>query len=160
MAGEPWAQLPGEDAEAYRRFLCYRNVGIRRSLRRAYLHYLRAYDGYSGSPNGIRHLAPQWLADSKAFFWKDRATAWDIRNLHAYGGRVAVLHMQAMTMIAAKNARAAARLEPGDDGWADLIASVKLVAEFLTPDIVRGIQDRYKPAGKSAVPIGGRDAVE
>ena len=149
---EPWDRLPNETPPAYARFLMYRNLGPRRSLRRAYLHDLRVSDGYTGGVKRL-HVPGQWYADCAANFWVDRAAAWDVRNLTAYGARLAVLHTRAVTTIAEKNARHAAKLNPGDDGWTDLIASMKLVAEFLTPDIIRAIQERNKPAG-APVPVG------
>ena len=89
--------------------------------------------------------------------WANRAAAWDVRNLSVYGARMAALHVAAVTRIAEKNARWAARLNPTDAGWSALVASVRVVAEFLTPEVVRGIQERNKPARPAAVPAGSDD---
>jgi len=159
---DPWAQLPGESDESYARFLIYRNLGPKRSLRKGYLHYLRAYDGYAGGVKGL-HPPGCWYEDSGGHFWVDRAAAWDIRNLVAYGSKVAVLHVRAVTLMAEKNLRAVSRLSPGDDGWSGLVASMRLVSDFFTPDVVRGIQDRNQPARPALVPAGserGRDRLE
>ena len=145
---EPWDKLSGESDEAYSRFLIYRNLGARRSLRRAYCHYLRVYDGYTG---GTKRLQPpgNWTDEHAAHFWAQRAAAWDVRNLTAYGARLAVLHVRAVTAVAEKCVRSAERLEPGDDGWADLLESLRLVGEYLTPDVIRGIQERDQPLRQS-----------
>lgn len=142
---EPWDQLPGEDNTAYARFLMYRNLGPTRSLRKAYQHYLRVYDGFTGGTKRL-NIPGNWHANCADHFWVSRAAAWDIRNLSTYGNRLACLHVATITRMAQKNARFAARLNPGDDGWTDLVASVRVVADFLTPDVVRGIQDRNQPA--------------
>ena len=140
-----WDQQPGESDEAYARFLRYRNLGFKRSFRRAYRRYLQELDGYTGGLKGL-HVPGQWTEDAHLFSWTERAAAWDVRNLTVHGARVASLHVGCLTRIALKNARAARRLSPGDDGWADLLDSVRLVSEFLTPDVVRAIQDHHKPA--------------
>ena len=157
---EPWDKLSSESNEAYSRFLIYRNIGPRRSLKRAYLHYLRVYDEFAGGPKRL-HVPGQWHADSANNSWRDRATAWDIRNLSKYGASVAVLHVRAIAILAGKNARYAERLKPGDNGYSDLLASIRTVAEFLTPEVVRGIQEHNKPAGTAVlVTAGERAAVE
>lgn len=147
---EPWDKLSGESDDAYSRFLIYRNLGPKRSFRKAYLHYLQVYDGYTGGIKRL-HLPGQWTRDTLEHFWVDRAAAWDVRNLSAYGNKLAALHVRSITVIAEKNAKYATRLNPGDDGWPDLMASVKVVAGFLTPEVVRGIQDRQQPA---RTPVG------
>jgi hypothetical protein len=154
---DPWEQLPGESVEAYARFLYYRNCGFGRSFRKAYRKYLQATDGYTG---GVRGLQPPgcWVRDAGDHFWKSRARAWDLRNLHTYGGRVAVLHTQALVSIAEKNARCARRMSPGDDGWPHLISSVRLVQEYLTPEVMRGQRERGR-AGRESVPAAGDDGV-
>ncbi len=157
---ESWDKLPGESDEAYARFLIYRNVGPRRSLKRAYLHYLRVYDEFTGGTKRL-HVPGSWHADCASNFWCDRAVAWDIRNLSAYGARVAVLHVRAVAILAEKNARHAVKLAPGDDGFSDLLASMRTVAEFLTPEVVRGIAERNKPTGgTSGTRATDRAAVE
>lgn len=153
---EPWDKLPGESDEAYARFLIYRNLGPKRSYRKAYHHYLRIHDGFTGGKERL-HLPGQWCSDSSEHFWANRAAAWDVRNLSVYGARMAALHVAAVTRIAEKNARWAARLNPTDAGWSALVASVRVVAEFLPPEVVRGIQERNKPARPAAVPAGSDD---
>lgn len=146
---DSWSKLPAESDEAYSRFLIYRNLGPCRSIRRAYFRYLQEYDGYRG---GIKGINPphNWRAECAEYFWVERSAAWDVRNLSAYGARIAVLHVQAMTKVAEKSVRYAKRLEPGDEGWGDLLDSIRLVAEFLTPDVIRAIQERSKPARAAA----------
>lgn len=141
---EPWDKLSGECDEAYSRFLIYRNLGPKRSLKRAYLHFLRTDDEYTGGIKRL-HVPGQWHRDCVDQFWVDRAAAWDVRNLSAYGSRLAAFHVRTITQLAEKNARYAAKLNPGDDGWTDLMASVKAVQGFLTPEVVRGIQERNQP---------------
>jgi hypothetical protein len=154
---EPWARLADETDEQYGHFLFFRNCGFRRSLRKAYCQYLKQEDGYTGVPKGL-HVPPDWLRASQKHDWRNRARAWDIRNLSAHGGRLAVLHTESLVQIAKKNYRAAKEMSPGDDGWADLVAGLKLVGEYLTPDVLSGIQDRV--CGPVPVPTTDRAAVE
>lgn len=135
-----WEQMTGESDESFARFLMYRNLGPSRSMRKAYLRYLQEADGFTGGAKRL-HIPGQWQRDSSNFFWVERAAAWDVRNLQAYGGRLAVLHTQAMVELAKKNCRYARRLKPGDDGYADMLRSVQVVAAFLTPEFVKGIAD-------------------
>ena len=150
---EPWDKLSAESDEAYARFLMYRNLGPGRSLRKAYKHYLTAYDGFTGGTKRL-HVPGQWHADCVAHFWVERSNAWDVRNLYKYGARAAVLHVRTVVALAQRNARAVRELKPGDQGFTDLLASVRVVAEFLTPDVVHGIQERNQPAVPAAVPAG------
>lgn len=153
MAGGAWEREPDEDADSYARFLVYRNCGPTRSLRKAYHRYLQAYDGYTGGTDRL-HVPGTWHRDCVAHQWVNRAAAWDVANLVSHGARLVALHAGTVLQIAKKNARAARRLAPGDDGWDDLCKSVKLVQEWLTPEVVRGIQERGRGAGRRAVPAG------
>ena len=90
MPQRPWDRLPAEPDEAYARFLIYRNLGTGRSFRKAYRHYLRECDGYTGGLKRL-HVPGSWRPDAKAYFWAERASAWDVRNLAAYGAKVAAL---------------------------------------------------------------------
>lgn len=152
---EPWAQLAKEPDNAYARFLIFRNCGINRSLRKAYRWYLNAHkelgQGYaelhntSGvDANGKTYVPAQWLRDYQQYDWAYRATQWDLSNLGAYGGRVAVLHVQALTKIAEKNVRWAGKLKPGDRGYADLCDSVRLIAEYLNPEVVAALREKAR----------------
>jgi hypothetical protein len=145
MAEQPWDRLPDESDESYSRFLHYRNLGLCRSYRKAYRQYLAESDGYTGGVKGL-HVPGFWYREAKHYFWVERSSAWDVRNLSAYGARVAALHAEAVAQIARKNLRAAGRSAPGGDDWQDLMASMRVVAAFLSPELVKGVQDRFKPA--------------
>jgi hypothetical protein len=159
MAAQPWDRAPGESDDSYARFLYYRNAGVRRSFRKAYRQYLADGDGYTGGVRGL-HVPGSWFRDSKEYFWVERVGAWDVRNLSAYGARVAALHAEAIAQIARKNLRAAGRSAPGEDDWQDLMASMRVVAAFLSPEVVKGVQDRFKPAlpAPAAAGTGGDEA--
>lgn len=154
-----WEQEPAEDADSYARFLVYRNCGPTRSLRKAYFRYLQAYDGYTGGTERL-HVPGTWHKDCVEHQWVNRAAAWDVANLVSHGARLVALHAGTVLQIAKKNARAARRLKPGDDGWDDLCKSTKLVQEWLTPEVVRGVQERGRGVGRKSVRAGGDDGVE
>lgn len=159
MADQPWEKLPAESDESYSRFLYYRNAGVRRSFRRAYRQWLADGDGYTGGIRGL-HVPGTWTRDSQAYFWKERAAAWDVRNLSAYGARIAALHAEAVTRVAEKNLRWVGRTDPDDAAWPDVMASMRVVAQFLSPELVKGVQDRFKPAvpTPAAAGTGGDEA--
>jgi hypothetical protein len=159
MAEQPWDRLPDESDESYSRFLHYRNLGLCRSYRKAYRQYLAESDGYTGGVKGL-HVPGFWYREAKHYFWVERSSAWDVRNLSAYGARVAALHAEAVAQIARKNLRAAGRSAPGGDDWQDLMASMRVVAAFLSPELVKGVQDRFKPAlpAPAAAGTGGDEA--
>lgn len=148
---QPWDKLPSESDEAHARFLIYRNLGPKRGLKKAYKWYLEKHDGYTGGLDGL-HIPGQWHEDCRLNKWVERCTAWDIRNLYAYGGRVVVLHMQAITKIAEKCVRLAHKANPGDDCWPDLLNSIRVISEYLDPEVVRGIQDTFQ--SRAAIPAG------
>ena len=149
---EPWSRLPGESEDAYAHFLIYRNLGYSRSLKRAYFRYLQMYDEYTGD---IKRLVipATWRRQCMDHFWTQRATSWDIQNLHTYGSRLAVLYTQAVTKMAEKCVRVSRSKNPGDKEWPDLLDTVQTVREYLTPDVVKGIADRTKSAGPASLPV-------
>jgi hypothetical protein len=143
----PWDQLESESDDAYIHFLCYRNYGPTRSLNKAYYRYLVDYDGFNGVMNrGIR--APgNWQEECANNNWVQRCAAWDIRNLTTYGAKVAILHAETVVRLAQKNLKLVSKgMAPGDEGFADLINSMKLVAGFLSPELVQSIESKHKPA--------------
>lgn len=152
---QPWDRLPDESPDAYTRFLIYRNLGPNRSLRKAYLNYLRSEDGFSGPATAKLHIPGHWHANSVTYQWVNRSAAWDVRNLMTYGAKVAVLHIQTLCIIAKKTARAARETELGGEGWLDVVAGVRLIGDYLTPEVVRGIHER-QPAGQEPVPVTTR----
>jgi hypothetical protein len=147
---QPWDQMPAEDNAAYARFLVYRNLGLKRSLKRAYAKTLRDANLFNGDHRKL-NLPASWRMDSNAYRWVARSSAWDLRNLALYGSRVAVLHVRAVEIVAKKAAAAAKRLNVGDDGWRDVLESLRFVGQFLTPEIVRdieaGLRERLASAG-------------
>lgn len=149
---EPWDRLTNETEDAYSHFLIYRNLGFARSLKRAYFRYLQMDDEYQG---GIERISVpgSWRKECMNNFWQQRATSWDIQNLHTYGSRLAVLYTQAITKMAEKCVRLSGSKNPGDKEWPDLIDTVGVVRDYLTPDVVKGIADRSKQSGPAALPV-------
>ena len=150
---DPWDRIEGESQEAYVRFLVYRNMGPRRTLDKAYRKFLREF--YDGVEVHEKTRAPgSWQDDSVGHFWGERASAWDIRNLSAYGTKVAALHCEAVARLAAKTLRALAQTDPGDPGWRDILEGMKVVVVFLSPELVSAIESRIKPTRRAPVAAG------
>ncbi len=156
-ARHAWDQLSTETNDAYCHFLVYRNLGPTRSLNKAYYQYLKDYDGFTGVMNrGIR--APgNWQDESRDNFWVERSAAWDIRNLACYGAKVAIMHAECVAHLARKNLSELKKMRPGDEGWMDLMQSIKVVAAFLSPELVASIESKHKPA-RSAVGAGAESS--
>ncbi len=149
----PWDKLTAESDEAYARFLMYRNLGPTRSVRRCYYRYLQEFDNFQGPPNGVRPPY-SWQMESQRQFWRERSVAWDVRNLSAYGQKIVALHSEAIAEIARKNLRAARRLKVGMKGWAELQTSLRTVAEYLTPELLKNVQPPRNGNGNALEPVG------
>lgn len=155
----PWKQQPTEPGSAYARFLLYRNLGPGRSHRKAYLLYLQRFDGYRGGLKGL-NVPHSWRTESKKFGWVDRAIAWDVNVLQMQGAKIAALHTATVCRLAAKCAERAKRVKPGDDDYGDFLNTVRAVGAFLSPELLRGVQDRYRPVGRTAAAEAKGDGVE
>ncbi len=80
----PWSRLAAETSTAYAAFLAYRDMGIKRSIDKAWAAY-RAKTGNAGATN---QPSGQFCAQSSRFRWSERARAWD-DHLAAERDRVA-----------------------------------------------------------------------
>lgn len=152
-----WDQLPEETHDQYAHFLRYRNLGPQRSHKKAYAKYLQDTDGFEVAAGKRRslHVPGSWYEWSVKFEWPKRAAGWDVRNLQTYGSRLAVLHVQTVAIIASKNKRAAKTITgPGAQGWRDLMESCRVVAEFLTPEVMQGVHRGSESTREIALPAG------
>lgn len=145
----PWDQAEGESGPAYVRFLLYRSLGPIRSHRRAYMLYLQRYDGYTGGLKGLS-VPHSWRTESKKFDWVDRAAAWDVNCLQIQGAKIAALHTATVRRLAARCAEKARTVKPGDDDYGDFLNTVRTVGAFLSPELLKGVQERYRPVGRVA----------
>jgi len=143
MATELWDQLPHETHIEYTRFLVFRNCGVRRSLRKAFARWIKDQRGADAK---IPALPRTWRMESTEFRWHARAAAWDIRNLAMHGARIAAIHVNTLVLIAQRNLEAVRKSKPGDDAWVDILHTTKVVAEFLSPEIVREIEESQRAA--------------
>lgn len=66
-----WQRLPGEPALWFGRFVFYRELGVKRSLDKAY-ELARHSEGLKGVRAG-----PNWYATADKWRWSQRAEAWD-----------------------------------------------------------------------------------
>ncbi len=145
--------------------MVFRNLGPRRSLRKAYYVYINDphYYEYAGNaPNATEgvlvvrrttkikpnYVPYDWRAAFNRYNWHERASAWDVRNLAQYGARVAVNHVEAIRKLSEENLRALRakgieKLKPGSREFDAILKSVAQVAGFLTPEIVDGVMQRY-----------------
>jgi hypothetical protein len=78
--------LDNEPAAAYAKFVIYRDLGMNRSLRKAYRLYLERQEGATQVGKGlgenlpkkeVKHLPGQWVRLSKLYQWHKRADDFD-----------------------------------------------------------------------------------
>lgn len=128
---ELWDQLPDESVTLYTHFLAYRDLGPLRSVRKAYRRVMQHLEvqergGKTEVPGSFWEVATRHR-------WRERAEAWDVRNLKTYGARVAPLYVRMLENTARRGAVAAAKYRPGDREWGDVLATVDTLAKALEP---------------------------
>lgn len=153
-----WDQQPGESAEAYSRFLIYRNLGVGRSIQAAYAAYLTTFSNAATAvSNGVkRRRAPgHWAADSARWRWVDRSSAWDVHHL-ADSGRKAVEQFVGALLVAAQKA-AVALTRPGcrPKTWPEALAALDVLAKFITPEVVQAAARNTNATSSAPPPATG-----
>lgn len=148
MPPNPWDQLEDEPPEAYVRFLIYRNLGPARTVDLAYSAYLAQMPSEPSAaakrrggkkppgPKAQSRATGVWWADSSAYDWKNRATAWDVYHFANVvpDGAIAIMSVVAETAKVALRALEAGTLRPRT--WGELIDGVQLLTSFVSADTV------------------------
>lgn len=133
MATDPWDQRDGEPAEAYARFLCYRNLGPGRSLvLAAQVH---------GGGTGKRKKTPDghWGDESARHEWRARASAWDICQLRHYGESLTVEWVAVLSAAVRKAAQALADPDCVPRSFRESLAVIAAVAPYLSPEVLAAL---------------------
>lgn len=152
MARYEWDRLTDETAVEYQRFLCYTSLGPSRSLDKAYRRYCKRVAGEDEAGARPKVAPGNWQENSTRNRWKDRAHAWDVSKLKAYGNRLVVLWVHGVELLAVKAYRAARRYKPGDDAWADVLNTYRTIAAQLTPEGVRAVGEVARQSAGSDLP--------
>jgi len=153
MSRYAWDQMADESAAEYQRFLAYVSLGPSRSIDKAYRHYCKRLAG--ADEVGVRaKTAPgNWQQNAVRYRWKDRAQAWDVAKIRAYGNRVVLLWVHGLEVLAEKGLAAARRYKPGDDAWADVLNTFRTVAAHLTPEGVRAVAESTRQPADDSPPV-------
>jgi hypothetical protein len=152
MARYDWDRLTDETMVEYQRFLCYTSLGPSRSLDKAYRRYCKRVAG-EDTAGGRPKVAPgSWQENSTRNRWRERAHAWDVSKLKAYGNRLVVLWVHGVELLAVKAYRAARRHKPGDDAWADVLNTYRVLASHLSPEGVRAVGEVARQSGDELEP--------
>jgi hypothetical protein len=139
MARYEWDRLPDETMVEYHRFLAYLALGPSRSADRAYRQYCKRVAG-TDEVGARPKVAPgNWQENSARNRWKDRAHAWDISKIKAYGSRLVVLWVHGVELLAEKAYKAARKWKPGDPAWSDVLNTYRTIATHLSPEGVRAV---------------------
>lgn len=125
MSRQAWEQLPGEPDYAYAYFLIFRNLGPRRTKRRAFTIYRQGVKKNSEAPRGTLAPSGNWNSYCRDYEWRRRATLWDIYNLQVFGAQTGVFHLMTLYKIAKSCYEKSCSLKPGDPAWPDLVMAVK-----------------------------------
>ncbi len=135
---KPWEQQPGEPAEAYVRFLEYRNLGPARSIDAAYAVSNKI------APNRAkpRRASGQWDADSATYRWVERAAAWDIETFSTIGQQAVIKFIAAIDKFAEKTLAAMESTEPRN--WSDILDTIELLSRLIPSETVEALVKRAK----------------
>ncbi len=158
---QPWDREPAEPAEAYARFLLYRNLGPMRSIDKAYAlvastdpsraQRARAKGGKKRRARATpQKRAPgQWWEDSAKYHWPERAQAWDIAVLTEAGQAVVVKFVATLNavferiLVTLENPRA----KPGARTWESIIESLTIVGAFVPQETIPRSRAHPAPNG-------------
>jgi hypothetical protein len=132
MAQKLWEQQPDESQEAYARFLIYRNLGVARSLNKAY----QIVPGRTGKEkaNG------QWHEDCVKYNWVARASAWDISILTEVGQSVVAKYINALDLAFLKIIESLNSEKMKPRTWGSVIESINILGEFIPQETVAEIR--------------------
>jgi hypothetical protein len=139
----PWDKQPAESEQLYIRFLMYRNLGPTRTLRKAWFKWLAEQDLLPESKEDQKKLqvSSTWAQPCALHKWAARAAAWDISNMTAYGSRTAVCYAMTMSDVSVKVSQAVKVHKPGDHEWTHILNTLRVLAEYLSPEVVNGIRE-------------------
>lgn len=118
---DPWDQLPNESDQQYSHFLVYRNLGMSRTIIKA---YVKAHPEVADENRTMSSLSSAWRNESTRFKWFARATAWDIQRLLTAGGRATAWYMAGLKNVAREFYRATTKYKVGDPQWKDVLATL------------------------------------
>ena len=152
MARYEWERLTDETAVEYTRFLAYVSLGPSRSVDAAYRRYCKRVAGEDTAGSRPKVAPGNWQENSSRHKWKDRAHAWDVSKMKAYGGRLVVLWVHGVEVLARKAYKAARKYRPGDQQWGDVLNTYRTIAAHLTPEGVRAVAEAARQLGGSDTP--------
>lgn len=141
MNDKPWGQLPGESTSAYKRFLFFRNEGVGRTLRAAFIKSRLVgskaqrnamenaiADGSEINPSGA------WTSDSAQFDWVERANLWDIANLEKHGEESVLLFVESVRELAQKTRNFIKKTNLKD--WGGALEALKTLGSFMSEETI------------------------
>lgn len=144
---QAWDRRDGEPAEAYARFLTYRNLGPGRTLAlAAQLH--------TGGSKRKKTLAGHWCGESSKHDWIERATAWDIDRLTKQGDELCRYWIGILVSVARKAAERLADPRCKPTTFAQCINVIEKLSPFLTPDVLKSLQPAAPPPPPAELELG------
>jgi hypothetical protein len=146
-ARQPWEQLSDESAAAYAHFLAYRNLGVGRTFRRAYRHWVAAAGGATAGHEGPQEPPGSWHREMARFRWLERAEQWDVHVFVAAGEQAVVALVHAYEELARGCVRRMAGRAP--KSWDELLRSLEFLARVIPKESIAGRHARLAAAGSS-----------
>lgn len=150
---KPWERQEDEPAEAYERFLIYRNMGPQRSVQAA---YQSTVPGRKGTKKPQR--SGTWGSECAKWSWVERAHEWDIDGLSRHGERAIVAVAALLEMMAVNALEGFAKHKP--KSFAEVIELVKLLGGYVNDEALERLRRRKDVRVKVVEPkrIGRTDA--
>jgi hypothetical protein len=151
---ELWDKRDDESDSAYTRFLIYRNLGVTRSLDRAYQSTLA--DDVT-KRNKVRATG-QWREDSGKHEWQKRAEAWDVCTLTEVGQRVVTKYINALDLAFQSiiDQLASGKIKPRT--WGAIVESLTIIGNFIPQETVASVRQNNARGDVPAIGRGGTDA--
>lgn len=152
---ELWEQQDGESDAAYSRFLIYRNLGITRSLDRAYQSTLADSDATKRNKTRANGT---WTQELSKYEWQKRADAWDIWTLTEVGQRVVAKYVNALDLAFQSiiDQLASGKIKPRT--WGAIVESLTIIGNFIPQETVATVRQNTARGDVPAIGRGGTDA--
>jgi hypothetical protein len=124
---QPWDQMQGEPSPHYVWFLVYRNLGVTRSIDRAF----NAAALKSANSQKKKKASGAWTEASVKWNWPERAARWDIATLSAAGWKVVALFTAALEAYALKVVTVLQEDKIRPKGWKGATEAMSVLSSFI-----------------------------
>jgi hypothetical protein len=140
----PWERRKCEPDAAYAHFLLYRNLGLARSIGKAYSAYKATSEVYAiaigeeAAKGGKRRRAPgNWWGEAATHEWEGRAVAWDVAMLASTGRKAIAAFCALLEQASVRCLAAVVNGEIAPNDWTKLIETIHALGSLIPSDLIR-----------------------